>query len=697
MKIGFSTLFAVFLVGCKTLPQTPDMHYQPIDLSHLEKVIDWDEASHLERRIGLGTPLERTQRYVGMTRQNAIDIIIQEFEQPAQYRTPPWTQQVSLNHLLDPMRKGSHSCAIQSVTRNVMNLQSLWAADALESDIPQHEQMLFFWIDHFATGYQLYQSDHGWWQHYQAMRENANGNMRDLLNAMLRSPALIRYLTNDLNYIQNVNENLGREYLELFTLGVGQYTEQDLKNLARVFAGHGINPITQHYEYRRGAGTRQPQSVLGQSISTLDEAVSLVLSHPAHAPFISEKFYRHYVSLEAPNESALAHMAWHYKTSDFEIASLLRATLELPEFWANENRYALVKSPAELLLGAARTTQHLGLGELDLKNFPINSTRMGMEWIEPPNVAGWPGGLNWFDGGQLERRLAGMKTFFEYQHHTPIPQLSEHTDDLTRKPTQEQRQRQAWLDERHPEQLIVDLAMIEWAARDLETRGRGGIEFVLRGVRLGDRYWDAIRFKHWIRKDRGERQIQMVSNDCSPECVSTYNQSRVNREGQKRFYTEWPWVRRNDDGYGRLDSTERLLIRRLAELSHYFDEGVLNKGQMRRGQGKDGKAWEKVFDAYRKAVDKETLDNGQPSIRILNRRAPEIQDWCNHEVLNYNSRLVGIPDDWQGSGALTEALDQRGLSWDDYLLPGLPDLHLGAANDHSAMVARLASDGYQLK
>ena len=81
---------------------------------------------------------------------------------------------------------------------------------------------------------------------------------------------------------------------------------------------------------------------------------------------------------------------------------------------------------------------------------------------------------------------------------------------------------------------------------------------------------------------------------------------------------------------------------------------------MRRGQGNDGKAWEKVFDAYRKAVDKETLDNGQPSIRILNRRGPEIQDWCNHDVLNYNSRLVGIPDEWQGSGALTEALDQRG-------------------------------------
>ena len=91
------------------------------------------------------------------------------------------------------------------------------------------------------------------------------------------------------------------------------------------------------------------------------------------------------------------------------------------------------------------------------------------------------------------------------------------------------------------------------------------------------------------------------------------------------------------------------------------------------------------------------MDNGQPSIRILNRRGPEIQDWCNHDVLNYNSRLVGIPDEWQGPGALTEALDQRGLSWDDYLLPGLTDLHLGAANDHLAMVARLASDGYQLK
>lgn len=699
----FSALAMFVLVGCQTVADKPVMPVEELDLSHLERVMDWEEAAHLERRIGLGTPLNRTQRYVGMTRRQAVDLIISEMDQPFLHRTPPWASQVSMNHLIEPMRSGSQPCAVQSVTRNVMNLQSLWAADALENPIPQHEQLLFFWVDHFATGYQLYQSDHGWWEHYDSLRKHGSGNMRELLNAMLRSPALLRYLTNDLNFIQNVNENLGREYLELFTLGVGQYSEQDLKNLARVFAGHGVNAVTQKYQYRPGAGTGQPQKVLGRSVSSLEDAVSLVLEHPAHAPFIAGKFFRHYVSLEPASEQAIAHVAGTYQQSNFEIKALLRATLELPEFWAEQNRYGLVKSPADLLLGAARSTQHLGLGQLDLKNFPINSARLGMEWIEPPNVAGWPGGLNWFDGGQLEKRLAGMKSFFNYKHDSSIPPLSQHTDALEPRFMKDQQahldQRRDWLENRHPDQLVADLVMVEWAARDLKTRRRGGIEFVLHGVHLGDRYWDAIRFNHWIRFDRNEREIQIKSNDCWPECLSVYNKDRPNREGQKRFKTGWPFALNRDDGLGRLDSTERLLIRRLAELSHYFDQGlgVLNQGQMRRGVGEDRDAWEDVFDQYRKAVDKETLDNGEPSIRILNTNTRQVQSWCVSEVLNYNPRLVGIPDGWNGTAGVQKVLNQIGLDWDQYLLPGLTDLHLGAQTDHASIVARLASDGYQLK
>ena len=134
---------------------------------------------------------------------------------------------------------------------------------------------------------------------------------------------------------------------------------------------------------------------MGEKIKSLDDAVALVLNRPEHAQLMAEKFYRHYVGLQTPPRDFVDAISYAYVSSGFELKSLLRATLESKEFWDPANRYGLVKTPIDLLIGAARSTEFLGEGHWDLRRFSSRSTRIGMDWVEPPNVAGWPGGLAW--------------------------------------------------------------------------------------------------------------------------------------------------------------------------------------------------------------------------------------------------------------------------------------------------------------
>ena len=122
----------------------------------------------------------------------------------------------------------------------------------------------------------------------------------------------------------------------MFTLGEGNYTEQDIRNLAYVLAGESVNPISQKYQQFRSAKSSLNRLVLGREIKTPLEAVELVLQQPAHARFLAKKFYREYISLNAPSEETVEKIAARYFKSNFEITDLLRGTLSTPDFWAEE-------------------------------------------------------------------------------------------------------------------------------------------------------------------------------------------------------------------------------------------------------------------------------------------------------------------------------------------------------------------------
>ena len=149
------------------------------------------------------------------------------------------------------------------------------------------------------------------------------------------------------NFICNVNENLGRELLELFSLGEFNYDEVDVKNMAKALTGHSINSVTLEYKFINGAATSKDWVILGSKKGSLEDVVDLLINHAKLSELLSKKFYREYISLDLPSKNNLDYLIYELYSNDFEISSLLRATLELPEFWDKKNRLDLVKSPID--------------------------------------------------------------------------------------------------------------------------------------------------------------------------------------------------------------------------------------------------------------------------------------------------------------------------------------------------------------
>ena len=172
-------------------------------------------------------------------------------------------------------------------------------------------------------------------------------------------PAIIVYLNNEQSTTQKPNENLAREFLELFSLGEGNYSENEIKTFAKKLPGNGINHVSQNFQlfkYKVSGQTFYFFSAFGQDFQSADEFIDLVISHPAFGEFISKKFYNEFVDLNDPSAEDLAILVSTLRKYDFSIIKLLKATISLRKFWDNNNRLTLVKSPIELVYGTARTT-----------------------------------------------------------------------------------------------------------------------------------------------------------------------------------------------------------------------------------------------------------------------------------------------------------------------------------------------------
>ena len=301
--------------------------------------------------------------------------------------------------------------------------QAEWVYRMINTQRPLEEKMALFWHQLFATGNSKVDNPPELTQQIAMFREHGMGSFRDLLVELAKNPAMIFWLDNNGNHMGAINENWGRELLELFSMGVGNYSEDDIKEASRAFTGWTIgpkiprNPLGRFYwnfEYRPEDHDDGEKTFLGNT-GNFDgqDIIDIVVKQPATARFLSRHLYNFFVADEPqvpswnitpPNDpAAIDALIATYNETDGDIRAMLR-TLFNSDFFKNA-RYSRVKSPAELVIGTAKMAGNYQGPRPGFNQLAFECAYQGQELLNPPSVESWHTGAEWIDGGALVRRV----------------------------------------------------------------------------------------------------------------------------------------------------------------------------------------------------------------------------------------------------------------------------------------------------
>jgi uncharacterized protein (DUF1800 family) len=267
-------------------------------------------------------------------------------------------------------------------------MKAWWIDKMAESEFPLLEKMTCFWHNHFVSTYQKVKVNHWVFQHNQILRENAFGNFKTLTKKIIHSNAMVRYLDNVDNRKDKLNENLSRELLELFTLGIGNYTETDIKNGAKGLAGLGIGE--ENAIYRRFFEDNESFDYLGKKGNLkIDEMVDVIFEQPNIPYLITRKILKWFI-YDTPKEELVHYYGDYFKKVNFEIKPLL--TKIFTEEFTKNNAGSKIKNPLEYIL---QLTDELNIQIPNTKLIAAFIKQQGMDLFNQPNVKGWDGGNSW--------------------------------------------------------------------------------------------------------------------------------------------------------------------------------------------------------------------------------------------------------------------------------------------------------------
>ncbi|WP_412464298.1 DUF1800 domain-containing protein [Flavobacterium mekongense] len=267
-------------------------------------------------------------------------------------------------------------------------MKSWWITKMQSEDYPLREKMTCFWHNHFVSTYQKVKVNHWIFQHNQLLREQAFGNFKTLTKLILQTNAMVRYLDNVDNRRDKINENLSRELLELFTLGIGNYTEEDIKNGAKGLAG--LNLGEDQAVYRKLLENNDTITYFGKTGKfKAEEMVDIIFEQQA-APYLLTRKILQWFIYDNPPETLVTYYGDYFRKVDFEIKPLLIKifTEEYPKDTAGSK----IKDPLVYIL---QLMHELNATEMNPKLVAFFLKQQGMDLFNQPNVKGWNGGKEW--------------------------------------------------------------------------------------------------------------------------------------------------------------------------------------------------------------------------------------------------------------------------------------------------------------
>ena len=310
--------------------------------------------------------------------------------------------------------------------------QAYWIFRMVNTSRPLEEKIALFWHGLFATGYTKLNQPKVILSQIDMFRRRGLGSFRDLLVEISKDPAMIFWLDNKDNHKDAVNENYGREILELFTMGVGNYTEDDVRQSSRAFTGWNIHNSDFHavrtnqdsvwpygridwqYEYRPEDHDNGEKQFLGQvGDHNGEDVIDIICRHPATARFIARHLYNFFVADEPQvpawdtvpprDPHAIETLAQAFVESGYNIRATLRVLFNSNFF--KESTFAKVKSPVEMVVGTARTAGGFEFPNVVDIQLALQPAQMGQQVLDPPSVEGWHTGVEWVNTASLVKRV----------------------------------------------------------------------------------------------------------------------------------------------------------------------------------------------------------------------------------------------------------------------------------------------------
>lgn len=351
---------------------------------------------HLYRRLGFGILPEELSRLSSKKTKEVVNALFN-----ASKNTTPLTFDTSeLKSLMGDsyLTARPNIQKIQKLSRSLtLELNHAWIERLVSPQELVREKMTLFWANHFVCE----DNNFVYTQNYHnTLRRHALGNFKDFVVAISKEAAMTKYLNTKQNKKQKPNENFARELMELFTLGVGNYTEQDIKESAKAFTGYSHN-MQGDFVFRGRIHDYGEKNFFGKTGNfDGEDIIDIILEQRRCAEYICEKLYKYFVN-DNLNESHVSAMTdVFYK--DYDIDKLMRFICTSAWFYDNQNIGIKIKSPIEFLVGIKTVVPVEFINKRQL----INLQRLlGQVLLDPPNVAGWKGGRNWIDSNTVALRL----------------------------------------------------------------------------------------------------------------------------------------------------------------------------------------------------------------------------------------------------------------------------------------------------
>ncbi len=365
-----------------------------------------EEARHLLNRTGFHARLYEIDEFAKLSRRQAVERVLGNVRTEARAKAPEWVSEWQSPRRFRQMDAEERKLFQRQLIERGLDLRGWWLTEMLTTGSPLTERMTLFWHNHFTSSLQKVRSPVLMYRQNLLLRRHALGSFAELLHAASKDPAMLVYLDSATSRRGQPNENFAREVMELFTLGEGRYGEQDIREAARAFTGWSVDPESGEFLFRPLAHDDGVKSVLGKSGSWRGEDVlDILLAQPATAEFVVGKLWREFVSPQ-PDPAEARRIAGIFRDGGYAIAAALRELLLCEAFWAPANRGALIKSPADLVVGTLRQF------EVDFSDplpFALLMRQLGQDLFAPPNVKGWPGGEAWISS----QTLLARKQFLE--------------------------------------------------------------------------------------------------------------------------------------------------------------------------------------------------------------------------------------------------------------------------------------------